>query len=97
MDAVRKQRIQRDWLAVFADFDGSGMTIKEFCLSRGMSQSLFYRRRKDYADSRTPGEPAFGRADFIELTPTSLPRCPRSRCTARFEPNTNATTRRRSI
>ena len=69
MDVTRKKRIKRDWPGVFADFDGSGMTIKVFCLSKGMSQSLFYRRRKDYADCNTPSQPSLGRGDFIELTP----------------------------
>ncbi len=75
MDVTRKKRIKRDWPGVFADFDRSGVSVKEFCLSRGMSQSIFYRRRKDYADSNTPPEPSGGREDFIELTPASLSRC----------------------
>jgi hypothetical protein len=74
MDVTRKKRVKRDWPGVFADFDGSGMTIKEFCLHRGMSQSLFYRRRKDYGNSNTPPEPSGGQGDFIELTPASLSR-----------------------
>jgi hypothetical protein len=73
MDVTRKKRVTRDWSAVFADFDGSGMTIKDFCLSKGMSQSLFYRRRKDYADCNTSPQPSLGRKDFIELTPGSAP------------------------
>lgn len=71
MDVARKKRIKRDWPAVFADFDGSGMTIKEFCRSRGMSQSIFYRRRKDYADGNAPAQLSLGRGDFIELTSKS--------------------------
>ncbi len=75
MDVTKKKRVKRDWAAVFADFDGSGMTIKAFCLSKGMSQSLFYRRRKEYANSNTPSQASLGRGDFIELTPASLSRC----------------------
>lgn len=75
MDVTRKKRVKRDWPGVFADFDGSGMTIKAFCLSKGMSQSLFYRRRKDYADCNAPPELLGGRGDFIELTPALLSRC----------------------
>jgi hypothetical protein len=71
MDVVRMKRVKRDWPGVFADFDGSGMTIKAFCLSKGMSQSLFYRRRKDYADCNMP---SLRRGDFIEFKPTSLSR-----------------------
>jgi len=71
MDVTRKKRVKRDWPGVFADFDGSGMTIKAFCVSEGMSQSLFYRRRKDYADCSVPSQPSFGRRDFIELTSKS--------------------------
>jgi len=71
MDVVRKKRIKRDWPAVFAEFHRSGMTIKEFCLSQGMSQSLFYRRRKDYSDSDTARGPSLRRGDFIELQPAS--------------------------
>jgi len=69
MDVARKQRIKRDWPGVFAEFQRSGMTIKEFCLSKGMAQSLFYRRRKDYADSNRPRRPSLGRRDFVELQP----------------------------
>ena len=71
MDVARKTRIKRDWPGVFADFHRSGMSIKEFCVSKGMSQSLFYRRRKDYADSDTPWGPSLGRGDFLELTSIS--------------------------
>ncbi len=75
MDVTRKKLVKRDWPGVFADFDRSGMTIKAFSLSRGMSQSLFYRRRKDYSNSNTPPASSLGRGDFIELTPASLSRC----------------------
>jgi len=71
MDATRKKRVKRDWPGVFAEFDRSGMTIKEFCRYQGMSQSLFYRRRKDYADSVASNGPSVGRGDFIELKPRS--------------------------
>ena len=67
MDVERKIRIKRDWLVVFEEFYQSGMTIKEFCRSKGMSQSLFYRRRKDYIDSDKSARPSLGRGDFIEL------------------------------
>ena len=36
MDVARKKRVKRDWPAVFADFDRSGMTIKEFCREQEM-------------------------------------------------------------
>ncbi len=71
MDVVRKKRIKRDWPAVFEDFHRSGMTIKDFCCSKGMSQAIFYRRRKDYVGSRIPAGPSLGRADFLELTAIS--------------------------
>ena len=74
MDVARKRRIKRDWSAIFAECQHRDMTIKEFCLSKGMSQSLFYRRRKDYADSGTSRGPSLGRADFIELKPVSSSR-----------------------
>ncbi len=67
MSVERKIRIKRDWLVVFEEFHRSGMTIKEFCRSKGMSQSLFYRRRKDYIGSDKPARPSLGRSDFIEL------------------------------
>ena len=75
MDVARKKRIKRDWPAVFTEFHGSGMTIKEFCRSQGMSQSLFYRRRKDYTASPASKGPSLGRGDFIELKPGSSSRC----------------------
>ena len=51
MDAKRKIRVKRDWSVVFDEFQQSDMSIKEFCQTKGMSQSLFYRRRKDYCDA----------------------------------------------
>ena len=72
MDVERKKRIKRDWSAIFAEFHRSGLSIKEFCRVQGMSQSLFYRRRKDYRDSGVPTKP-LRRGDFIELTPVSSP------------------------
>ena len=67
MNVERKIRIKRDWLVVFEEFHRSGLSIKEFCRSKGMSQSLFYRRRKDYIDSDKPARPSLGRGNFIEL------------------------------
>ena len=74
MDVAGKKRIKRDWPAVFAEFQRSGMTIKEFCLSKGMPPSLFYRHRKDYRTVETSKGPALGRGDFIELAPGSFSR-----------------------
>ena len=71
MDVAKNKRIKRDWPTVFEDFHRSGMTIKDFCRSKGMSQAIFYRRRKDYVGSRIPGGPLLGRADFLELTSIS--------------------------
>jgi len=78
MDVRRRKRIKRDWSAVFEEFHQSGITIKEFCRTKGMSQSLFYRRRKDYSDSDIPTRPSLRRGDFIELTPASSSRRPAS-------------------
>jgi len=76
MDVARKRRIKRDWSAIFAECQHRDMTIKEFCLSKGMSQSLCYRRRKDYIGSLAPRTPSLRRGDFIELEPTlSSRRC----------------------
>ena len=67
MNVERKMHIKRDWLVVFEEFHRSGLSIKEFCQAEGMSQSLFYRRRKYYIDSDKPARPSLGRGDFIEL------------------------------
>ncbi len=67
MSVERKIRIKRDWRVVFEEFHRSGMTIKEFCHSKGMSQSLFYRRRKDYSDAGQSARQSLQRGDFIEL------------------------------
>jgi len=67
MDVERKKRIKRDWRVVFEEFHQSGMTIKEFCRTKGMSQSLFYRRRKDYSDAVKSTMPSLRRGDFLEL------------------------------
>jgi len=74
MDVERKKRIKRDWSAVFEEFPGSGLSIKEFCRTKGMSQSLFYRRRKDYRDPGLLAKPPLRRGDFIELASSSSPR-----------------------
>ena len=76
MDVTSKKRIKRDWPAVFAEFQRSGMTIKEFCLSKGMPPSLFYRHRKGYSATGTPKRSSLGKGDFIELKGgSSLSRC----------------------
>jgi len=67
MDIKRKTRIKRDWAVIFEEFHRSGLSIKEFCQTKGMSQSLFYRRRKDYRDADKTVGPSLGRDDFIEL------------------------------
>ena len=71
MDAKRKIRVKRDWSVVFDEFQQSDMSIKEFCQTKGMSQSLFYRRRKDYCDAdksaSSQARPSLLRDDFIEL------------------------------
>ena len=71
MGVTRKKRIKRDWPAVFVEFYRSGMPIKEFCRIKGMSQSLFYRRRRDYSDSDTGKGPSLGPSGFVELKPAS--------------------------
>ena len=71
MDVTGKKRIKRDWAAVFVEFRQSGLTIKEFCRSQGMSQSLFYRRRKDFVKVGMEGKRSGRRSDFIELTGAS--------------------------
>jgi hypothetical protein len=48
MSVERKKRIQRDWAVVFSEFEHSGMTIQEICRSQAISQSLFYRHRKNW-------------------------------------------------
>jgi len=69
MDVKRKIRVQRDWSVVFEEFHRSGLSIKEFCRLKGMSQSLFYRRRKDCcdADKSASARSSLQRSDFIEL------------------------------
>lgn len=67
MDVGRKKRIKRDWSAVFVEFHGSGLSVKEFCRTNGIAPSLFYLRRKDYSDSAIPAKRPLRRGDFIEL------------------------------
>ena len=69
MDAKRKTRVKRDWSVIFEELHRSGLSIKEFCQTKGMSQSLFYRRRKDYrdADKSASARSSLRRGDFIEL------------------------------
>ena len=74
MGVRTKKRVQRDWSAIFAEFQHSGLPIKEFCQVKEMSQSLFYRRRKDYGDTANPGKPALRSSDFIQLKPTAISR-----------------------
>jgi len=69
MDVRRKTRVKWDWSVIFEEFHRNGLSIKEFCRLKGMSQSLFYRRRKDYcdADKPAPARSSLQRGDFIEL------------------------------
>ncbi|MBD3251925.1 hypothetical protein GF380_05775 [Candidatus Uhrbacteria bacterium] len=72
MDTKSTRRIKRDWGSVFADFERSDMTVKAFCRSRGISLSLFYRRRRERRQSQPAGKPVLQADDFIELAPTAL-------------------------
>jgi len=74
MNAGMPKRVKRDWPAVFDEFRRSGQTIKEFCMAKGMSQSLFYRRRKDHSGGCQSAMSSLRRSDFIELQPTSASR-----------------------
>ena len=71
MDVTRKKRIKRDWPTVFVEFYRSGMSVKKFCRSKNMSQSLFYRHRKDYSASDTGKGSSLGSSDFVELKSAS--------------------------
>ena len=37
------------WAAVLADFERSGLCVREFCDRRGISAPMLYRRRRDLA------------------------------------------------
>jgi len=74
MDVRTKKRVKRDWAAIFAEFRRSGLSIKKFCQVKEISQSLFYRRRKDYGNTANPGKPALRSSDFIQLKPTAISR-----------------------
>jgi hypothetical protein len=74
MDVRAKKRIKRDWAAIFEEFHRSGLSIKEFCQVKEMSQSLFYRRRKDYDDTANSGKPSLRLNDFIQLQPAAISR-----------------------
>lgn len=71
MDAGKPKRINRNWPAVFDAFRLSSQTIKAFCLAEGISQSLFYKRRKEYTGSHRSVSSSLVRSDFIELAPAS--------------------------
>ncbi len=69
-----KKRIKRDWSAVFEEFHGSGLTIKEFCQIKEMSPSLFYCRRKEYDEMTTASKTALRPSDFIPLPSAAISR-----------------------
>ena len=66
MDARGKKRIKRNWAELFGEFYRSGLSVKEFCRTNGISPSLFYLRRKDYGNVSRPGS-SFRSSDFIQL------------------------------
>lgn len=69
MDITGKRRVRRDWQAVFAEFERSGLTIKAFCQREGIAPSLFYRHRRKL-------QTVAGGRDFLELagiSPSSQP------------------------
>ena len=65
MSVERRKRIQRDWAAVLAEFQQSGLTIQAFCRAAGISPSLFYRHRKESGNTARSARPALGRGDFM--------------------------------
>ncbi len=67
MGGKRRERVVRDWAVVFGEFSRSGMSVKEFCLSKGITKSLFYRRRQEFRDSNPSVRLVPDRGDFIEL------------------------------
>ena len=74
MDVRRKTRVKRDWAAVFKQFHGSGLSVKEFCRTNRISQSLFYLRRKDCDNTNDPRNPPLRSNDFIQLKSVSSSR-----------------------
>jgi putative transposase len=42
---TRRRLDEQMWRAVLARFDGAGMTVQEFCLREGLTQSSFTRWR----------------------------------------------------
>ena len=66
MGAKGKKRIKRNWAELFEEFHRSGLSVKEFCRTNGISPSLFYLRRKDYGNVCRPGS-SFCSSDFIQL------------------------------
>ena len=74
MDVRTKKRVKRDWAAIFEEFHRSGLSIKEFCQAKEMSQSLFYRRRKDHDAVANPGKRPLRLNDFIPLPSAAVSR-----------------------
>ena len=84
MDVTRKKRIKRDWPAIFNEFHESGLSVTEFCRTKGISQSLFYLRRKDCGNANDVNgrvktgdphnPPSLRLNDFIQLKSVSSSR-----------------------
>ncbi len=69
----QKKRIKRDWAVVFKAYEHSGMTVKDFCQTQGMSPSLFYRRRQDIESFASQVKSSSEPTDFIRLSSTASP------------------------
>lgn len=57
------QTTEPDWARLIAEQTTSGMTVDDFCASRGVNKYTFKKRK--YSSKRIE---ATGRADFVELT-----------------------------
>lgn len=67
MGVRRRKRVRRDWAVVFEEFVQSGMAIRDFCRVKGISQSVFYKHRKNYIDADCSISQSSHRDNFIEL------------------------------
>ncbi len=65
----------RHWLALVQEWERSGLTMREFCVQRGVKQTTFTWWRQQLTARRHEGQDD-GRVELVEITGAGTPAAP---------------------